>query len=107
MKLLKDTYYFFHSFLAVVTFTFLSISPAIAADAVLSWDIPSTYTSGSQTTDIAGFKVYYGTESENYTQSIDVGYTTTYQVTQLAENSAFYFVVTAYDSLKVELGYSS
>jgi hypothetical protein len=56
--------------------------------------------------DLAGYKIYYGRSSGNYTGSINVGKVTQYTVTQLAEQVIFYFVVTAYDTAGNESAYS-
>ncbi len=47
--------------------------------------------------DLAGYKIYYGTESQNYTSVIDVGDTTRHVVENLIEGRTYFFVVTAYD----------
>jgi hypothetical protein len=73
----------------------------------LSWDAPTTNTDGTPLTDIAGYKVYYGTEYGNYTQNIDVGNVTTYKVANLTEGLTYYFAVTAYDTSANESTYSN
>src|SRR4030042_2350369 len=73
----------------------------------LSWDTPSTNEDGTPLTDLAGFKIYYGTASGNYTQNIDVGNVTTYPVTNLTDGLTYYFVVTAYNALRNESRYST
>jgi hypothetical protein len=83
-----------------------NISPALAGDAALTWDAPTTNVDGSPLTDLAGYKVYYGTTSGNYSTSIDVGNQTTYTVTGLGTGT-FYFAITAYDTSGYESGYSN
>lgn len=39
----------------------------------LSWESPATNADGSPIEDLAGFKVYYGKTSNNYTNYVDVG----------------------------------
>ncbi len=39
----------------------------------LSWDAPTINSDGSPLTDLAGYKVYYGTSSYIYTHSVDIG----------------------------------
>jgi len=78
---------------------------AFAADAVLSWD-PNTET------DLAGYKVYYGTASGVYTSSISVGFTSTptapqYLVGNLNGGTTYYFSITSFDSSANESGFSS
>jgi hypothetical protein len=48
-------------------------------------------------TDLAGYKVYFGERSQQYTQTIDVGKNTSYALDHLPRNKTYYFVVTAYD----------
>ncbi|HTN42830.1 MAG TPA: fibronectin type III domain-containing protein, partial [Nitrospiria bacterium] len=94
---------------SVVFFVLLvlqSHSPALAGDASLTWNAPTTNTDGSPLTDLAGFKVYYGTSSGIYSTTIDAGNQTTYTVTGLGTGT-FYFTVTAYDSSGNESGFSN
>jgi hypothetical protein len=49
-------------------------------------------------TDLAGYKIYYGTHSLTYNQTIDVGNTTQYKLENLLEGQTYYVVVTAYDT---------
>ncbi|MDZ7366230.1 MAG: fibronectin type III domain-containing protein [candidate division KSB1 bacterium] len=56
--------------------------------------------------DLAGYKIYYGESSGNYTSSINVGKVTQYTVNQLKDGVVYYFAVTAYDSAGNESGYS-
>jgi len=75
----------------------------IAAD--FSW-IPN------EETDLAGYKIHYGTASGDYTETIDVGKPEPVdgriqaQVSGLIEGTTYYFVATAYDSAGVESDYS-
>src|SRR5262249_22405815 len=50
--------------------------------AVLSWTAPTKNTDGSSLTNLSGYKIYYGTSSKNYTQSVSVsgGSTTSYTI---------------------------
>jgi hypothetical protein len=57
---------------------------------------------------LGGYRLYYGPTSRNYTSVVDVGNQTTYTVFGLADNSPYYFAVTAYDSSKtIESGFSN
>ncbi len=75
-------------------------------DYVLSWDAPTKNEDGTPLEDLAGYIVYYGTESSNYDVSYDVKNTTTYKVDNLTEERTYYFVITAYDTSGNESKYS-
>jgi len=57
----------------VLMLLMLSVAPARAADVTLTWDAPTTNVDGSCITDHAGFKVYWGTSSGNYSDVNDLG----------------------------------
>jgi hypothetical protein len=70
----------------------LAASGAVnAATLTLAWD-PSVGP------DVAGYVVYWGTQSGVYSNSLDVGNQTEQSVTGLAGNTTYYFIVRAYDS---------
>jgi hypothetical protein len=71
----------------------------------LSWDAPTTNSDGSPLSDLAGYKVYYGTSSGSYTNSVDVGNIAGASVSSLASGS-WCFAVTAYDTSGNESNYS-
>jgi hypothetical protein len=58
-------------------------------------------------TDLAGFKIYYGTAPGRYDHSIDVGNVATYTLTGLTPGQTYYIAATAYDTSKMESGYSN
>lgn len=93
-------------FLAALAMSVMSAGPALAGDATLSWAAPTTYTNGTPLTDLAGYKVHYGTASGAYTQTTDVGKVTTYKVSNLP-NATYFFAVSAYNTAMAESGYSS
>ena len=65
-------------------------APAAAMQSVgLSWD-------PSPSSDSAGYNVYYGSESGNYTTLISVGNNTNAQITGLRGGVTYYFAVSAY-----------
>ncbi len=80
---------------------------AFAGDVTLSWDAPTTNEDGTPLSDLAGYIVYYGTSSGNYTTNINVGNVTTYQITNLADGLTYYFAVTAYDTVANQSSYST
>ena len=71
----------------------------------LSWDAPTTNSDGSPLSDLAGYKVYYGTSSGNYTNSVDVGNIAGSSVSSLTPGS-WCFSVTAYDTSGNESNYA-
>jgi hypothetical protein len=79
--------------LAVIVVALVSIAgrPAIAGTASLAWDPVSD-------TDLAGYRVYYGTSPGSYTQSVDVGNVTQATITGLTDCTNYYFGVKAYDT---------
>jgi hypothetical protein len=80
---------------------------AHAAQATLSWVAPTTNTDGTPLTDLAGYKIHYGTASGNYSSAINVGNTTTSAVSNLNDGATYYFAVTAYDTSGMESAYSN
>jgi large repetitive protein len=58
-------------------------------------------------TDLAGYKVYYGLQSNTYGTPIDVSKTTSYQISNVQSGSTYYIAVTAYDTSGNESGKSS
>jgi len=72
----------------------------------LSWVAPTTKVDGTPLTNLAGYKIYYGLASGAYTNVIDVGNTTNYQIKGL-DSGTYYFAVTAYDTDGNESGYSN
>lgn len=71
----------------------------------LAWEAPTENADGSDLTDLAGFKLYYGTSSRSYSNPINIGNTTTYTVSGL-QAGTYYFAVTAYDYSGNESDYS-
>lgn len=78
-----------------------------AGSATLSWKAPTTNADGTPLTDLAGYKLYYGTTSGNFTHSLSVGNVTTYTVSNLTDGLTYYFVTTAVDTSGNESIYSA
>ncbi|MBI4586768.1 MAG: hypothetical protein HY717_22365 [Planctomycetes bacterium] len=74
--------------------------------AALTWSAPAVNADGTPVTDLAGFKVYMGTQSGVYTAAVDVGQVTQHTVTSLAPGTTF-FSVTAYDLSSNESAFSA
>ena len=72
---------------------------AAAGLANLAWD-------ASPDPNVAGYKIYYGTSSRNYSNSMSVGMVTSYNVIGLTPGT-YYFSVTACDASGNESGFSN
>ena len=75
-------------------------SSAAAADVTLAWD-------ASPSTNVVGYKIYWGTDSTNYTNSLTVSNVLTATVTNLQSGITYYFAATAFDSESYESDYSN
>lgn len=69
-----------------------------SSSASLGWDVPTTREDGTALTDLAGYRVYYGTATGQYSYSVDVGNSTDCVIDGLTSGTTYYFVVTSYDS---------
>jgi len=88
-------------FIVIPLYLIVSITNAYAAQVTLEWS-PNTEA------DLAGYKIYYGTASGNYTESFDLkNWTaTSCTITNLIEGQTYYFAATAYNISLVESLYS-
>ncbi|MBI3851827.1 MAG: fibronectin type III domain-containing protein [Verrucomicrobia bacterium] len=86
---------FSHKLPGMVAGLFLWTLTVSGAGVTLEWGpSPDPY--------VAGYALYYGTASGNYSQRLDVGNQTTATVTNLTPGERYYFVVTAYNILGLE-----
>ena len=91
----------------------LSVLPAaaFAGQVTLTWDAPTTNADGTPLSNFNGaYRIYYGTSTGNYTQTKNLTNTNsvvTCPVTNLTDNQAYYFVVTAVNTLGNESQYSN
>lgn len=110
LRFIKKRNIFFHSILFTIFISFfIYLYPSIASaySVTLSWYPPTTKADGTPLTDLKGYKVYYGTQSRDYDNKVNVGNVTTYNVTNLASGINYYFAVTAYDKSGKESEYSN
>ena len=77
--------------LFVVCLSLVSLEKAFASSLTLSWN-------ASESAEVAGYDVYYGTNSGNYPSMINVGDATSVTITNLAPGVTYYFAATAYDA---------
>jgi hypothetical protein len=73
----------------------------------LTWTAPTLNEDGSALTDLAGYKIYYGTSPGNYPNQIRIdGVGMTTQVVNNLTPDTYYFVATAFNTAEIESGYS-
>ena len=85
----------------------ISVVATATGAATLTWTPPTTYTDGSALA-VAGYRIYWGTSQNNYTNSKTLsgpGFTSTV-IDQLTP-ATYYFVVTAFDGNNMESAYSN
>jgi len=77
----------------------IQIPNAFPTQVTVGWD-------ENPETNIAGYKLYYGTSSGNYTNTVDVGFQTQYTLTNLQEGVTYFFAVAAYNTSLNESAFS-
>jgi len=85
--------------LLIFLFLLIPSPPLFAAQVKLAWDPNSE-------TNLAGYRLYYGTAPGIYDQAIDVGNQTDYLLTELEAERSYFFAVTAYNTAGHESDYS-
>lgn len=81
-------------------------SPAPGSSINLTWDPPTSNADGTALTGLAGFRVYYGENTDShYPSSMDVGTSTVAKIDNLSSGT-WCFAVTAYDISGNESDYS-
>src|SRR5262249_23636490 len=74
-----------------------------SSNVTLGWTPPTENTDGTALTDLVGYKIYYGAESQTYTQTVTVdnpGLAS--YVVQNLPTGTYYFAVAAYNSSGLE-----
>jgi hypothetical protein len=77
--------------------------------ATVNWMPPTEYTDGSTLTNLAGYKIYYGTSLGTFNSVITINNVgiTSFMIDNLPAGKTYYFVVTAFDSNGKESNYSA
>ena len=85
-----------------------SVAPRGDGTALISWTPPMENTDGSTLTDLAGYRIRYGTSPGSYSETITINGSglTSYLVENLGV-SDWYFVMTAFNSSGLESPYSA
>jgi hypothetical protein len=85
----------------------VTVSQAALGNVTLSWVAPTQNADGSALTDLAGYKIFYGTSSGTYDHEIrlDNASMTTHVVDNLVPDT-YYFAATSFNSSGVESEYS-
>jgi hypothetical protein len=60
-------------------------------------DVPLTW-DASRDCEVAGYRIYFGSQPQTYTESVDVGNVTNALVTVLQPSPAIHFAATSYDA---------
>ena len=73
---------------------------------MLSWNSPTTNEDGSPLNDLAGYKLYYGSQPGQYTRVVTVGDFMQAEISDL-NSGTWYLAVTAYDMYGNESSFSN
>jgi hypothetical protein len=86
----------------------ISVEAVSLGSVSLSWNAPTENEDGSALTDLAGYRLYWGTSSGSYPNSVTINNAsvTTYVVDNLAPG-AYEFVATSFNTSGVESEYSN
>lgn len=85
--------------LCIGAIVMLSFIPCWPFSVIVNW-------SQNNESDLAGYKVYHGTESRLYDTSVDAGMVTSQEISGLIEGVTYYFAVTAYNAGGLESYFS-
>jgi hypothetical protein len=85
---------------------FVIISFLICTTAAHALSITLAWEQNATSEDVAGYRIYYGTESQNYSNVIDVRSDTMKSVGGLKKGMNYYFAATAYNSYGLESNFS-
>ncbi len=83
------------------------VAVSVISDLTISWQAPTQNVDGSQLTDLASYRIYYGTQSGSYTQSVDVTDATATQHSFSAASGEYFVTMTALDMDGNESAYAT
>lgn len=81
--------------------------PAPPGNLTAASGVPTLFWTPNGESDLAGYKVYYGTAPRTYSAVVDAGNVTTFTAANLTAGVTYYFAVTAYDAAGSESGFSN
>ena len=86
----------------------ITVNAVALGSATLSWTPPALNTDGTPLTDLAGYRIYFGSSSGRYTETVTLNNPglTTYVVENLLPGN-WYFVSTAINAAGIESSYSN
>lgn len=86
----------------------IEVTQTALGSMTLNWTPPTENEDGSALTDLAGYKLYYGTSSGNYSHQVNINNAgiSTYVIDNLVPDT-YYVVATARNSAGVESAYSN
>jgi hypothetical protein len=86
----------------------LAVQAVATASVTVTWLPPTENSDGSALTDLAGYRIYWGTSAGSYSSSVTVnnGGLSSYVVTGLTPGT-YYFAATAINAAGVESGFSN
>ncbi len=81
-----------------ITVNGTAVTTPATGSATLSWVAPTQNSDGTPLTNLAGYNIYYGTDSAALTQTVQVTNPAalSYAITGLAKGTTWYFAVTSY-----------
>jgi hypothetical protein len=87
----------------------IAVNQVSNGSATITWTPPLYNSDGSALTDLAGYRIYYGTASNSLNQSVQVANAgaSNFTVTNLTDGTTWYFGVTSYNASGLESGMSN
>jgi len=78
-------------------------TPASSSNVTFGWQAPTENSNGTPITNLAGYKIHYGTASQQYTQVVEVSNPSLSRyVMDSLPSGTYYFAITAYNAQGIE-----